>query len=541
MTKLLFTIIAGFFISYPILAQDFDYQVSAPYPVIDGQEKHYFYADDEIMAVKINRGVVFIQKWNSGSLKEIGRTEFKDFEKGFQFESLNEFKGNYYLFYSVWDPKAIVEQLFVREIDFSTGTFKDKGRLIISVNGRLTNAYSRGIGAVSVMGIPVGVLGKFNIQSSFDESSVLIQYRKKPENRKIKENHDIIGLNVYDASMNERYKKEVEMPLVEYKMDNIDYTVDNAGNAYILSIVYDGESRKRFDKEGNISYHLELLKLRPDSEVLEVRPIEVEGISITELLLFNLPNDEVVCAGYYTYGRTESYVAGIIIFKVDDKGELKEYRTYDVPLEVINMYKTDRAQAKNEKKGEKGQLEFNSLTITGLYVSSDGSVLINGEQSYIRVHVTVNSKGQSRTTYTYHYNYIVTAKIGSDGELQWMNKLGKTQTGQRGMGGMSFKHFGTGDAHYYMFLDNIKNSDLALNEVPANHTDGLGGFFTSYKVDDETGEISKQPLFDMRDVHGHSVSQFKINRIIPISPYVFCVEVYKGGKQDILIKVNAKM
>ncbi len=530
------------FISFTAFSQYMDYQVSAPYPVVDAHHKEYYYANDEIMAVKVKGGLVIIQKWNSLTLNEISRKEYKDFGKGFEYEGLREFNGKYYLFYSIWDRGAFNEQLFVREIDFDKGTFKEKGKLLFKVDGKLATAVGRGMGAVYLYGIPLGVKGKFNIQSSSDRSWILIQYRRKPENIRDKKNYDVIGLNAFDDSMNEIYRKEVNMPYTEYKMDNIDYTIDNAGNAHLLALVYDGENRKRFDKEGNVMYHLELFTVLPDSEMLKVVPIEIEGKSITELVMFNTSKGDVLCAGYYSYGsKSNSSVGGVILFKVDMNGDITELKTYDIPLEVVNMFRSDKERAKNEKKSEKGNVEMVEMGIDRLMVYDDGGILLTGEQHFVQQHTRVDAKGRVSHYYTYHYNFIFNARIDGNGEIQWMNKLGKVQVGQRGRGDMSYAYVAGDGHHYYLFLDNIKNADLELNEKPATHADGKGGYFTSYKLNDESGEISKVPTFNMRDVNGLSVSQFGVNRIIPVGPGLFCVEVYKGRKQDVMIKVNADL
>jgi hypothetical protein len=162
-----------------------------------------------------------------------------------------------------------------------------------------------------------------------------------------------------------------------------------------------------------------------------------------------------------------------------------------------------------------------------LNVYEDGSSLLVGEQHYIIQHTTRNANGVTQTTYTYHYNDILAVKIDADGELEWMKKLGKKQTGSSGQGGMSYKYMKGNGAHYFIFLDNVKNLDLALDERPAGHSDGAGGFLTAYKIDDATGAVSKVSLFDLRDVYGINVYQFKIGRIVQTGPNEIIVEVYK--------------
>ena len=61
---------------------------------------------------------------------------------------------------------------------------------------------------------------------------------------------------------------------------------------------------------------------------------------------------------------------------------------------------------------------------------------------------------------------------------------------------------------------------------------------TCAKIDSETGELSKEYLFDMRDVNGVEVYQFTTSRVVNISDDTIAVEVYKKKKEDIWIRVG---
>jgi len=94
------------------------------------------------------------------------------------------------------------------------------------------------------------------------------------------------------------------------------------------------------------------------------------------------------------------------------------------------------------------------------------------------------------------------------------------------------------DASYILFLDNVKNADLGIDEVPERHKDGRGGFLTAYKLDDATGAIEKHSIFDITDIQGTEAFQFKTSRIFEAADKVFILEVYIKGKQDTMIKMQ---
>ena len=63
---------------------------------------------------------------------------------------------------------------------------------------------------------------------------------------------------------------------------------------------------------------------------------------------------------------------------------------------------------------------------------------------------------------------------------------------------MSFKLISDATGYYFLYLDNIKNMNLADNDVPKYHVDGAGGQVIVSKLDN-AGVRSKELLFDTRD------------------------------------------
>ncbi len=537
--KYLFSLTLALGLTFFAFSQKLDYVVGEPYQVIDAFDKSYFSQNGEIMAVKTIRNAVAIQKWDAGNLKEIKRSVLDDFDKGFQLESIQSFKGKYYYFYSVWDRKEKLEQLYVREIDFDLGVFVGVAKRLLYVEGKVTNALGGEPGVVGgSMFAMFGTVGKFNIQRSYDNSKFLVQYRKDPDKKRDKVNFDRIGFTVFDHELNELSHSEIEMPYTEQRLEHLDYSIDADGNAYLLAKVYKSDKQSAYDKDGKINYHLELLKLPVGTSQISATPVEVEGIAVTELLLFGMPSNEMLCTGYYTNSKNTNHVSGVIVFKVDDSGRPSRIQTYPIPLEVINMYRADMDPENLDLTSSGENMDLADLQIRNLYVFDDGSLLINGEQHDIKKR-TVGSGSRTQTVYVYHYDDVLSTRIDGDGELRWMKRLNKSQMGARGKGGLSFKHFASENSQYYMFLDNIQNMDLSLERRPVQHVDGQGGYFSVYKLDDLTGKVSRESLFDVHDVHGVAVSQFSVDRIIPVAPGVVCIEVYKSLKEDVLLKVGS--
>jgi hypothetical protein len=172
----------------------------------------------------------------------------------------------------------------------------------------------------------------------------------------------------------------------------------------------------------------------------------------------------------------------------------------------------------------------------------------------MKVTTSYNTSTKSTTTnYHYYYQEMFMCKISSIGSMVWMEKLPKNQyrksiSSGEVLGGskhlnrrsnydLSYKYMEKSGSHYLLYLDNVKNMNLALNEYPARHMSGKGGYLTAYKIDDSSGAVSKLSLFDMKNVNGIPVYQFSTDRIIQASDEEVLLELYKKKKEDIMIRI----
>ncbi|HET6244621.1 MAG: hypothetical protein H0V01_08965 [Bacteroidetes bacterium] len=525
-----------------LFSQD-KFTVRSPYPVVDAGSKNYFNKGDEILTVKIHGKKVFMQRFNTSN-SNLPKINISIMPDGFSLERVLELNNKYYLFYSLWDGANKKEQLYSREIDFDSGKFMDKEKLLVKVNGKITGSVAAVVsgGFGWIFG---GIVDKFDFQYSQDYSKLMITYRLKPDIKNDAKNFDKIGMYVFSNNLDPIWNQEVVMPYTEKKMNNIDYSIDNKGNTYILATVFEDIEPKAKKNSDEPNYHIELLKVNAKTQEMEKSVIKLNNMFIKSVWLYESPKGKMVCAGFYNKGINSKSTDGILICNIDKKGEVIDIRSYEIPVKILNMYQSAKIQKKNNKKDEKAVAEFENLKLRNVYFEDDGSIVLVGEQHFITSHTTCNSKGNCRTTYVYHYNDILVTKIDSKGELAWMQKLPKRQRGGNGKGGMGFK-FISGDNNYnFLFLDNEKNLDLSMNEIPALHHDGAGGFLTLYKVDKDFGNVSKVSIVNFKAVKlakdakkGQPVYQFSTSRILPLSRKQFAFEVYKKKKQDVLIKVD---
>jgi hypothetical protein len=500
-----------------------------PYVVVDASEKYYFARDNEILSVKLSGKTITLQKFNSGNLNFQKIRLYEDLPKGFQIEKVTKFKDRYFVFYSLWDGES--EQLFYREIDFKEGNFKRTPELLLRIPEKVS-------GSIVATGFyRFSASDKFDFFFSYDSSKMLIQARKTPEIRDDSKSHDVIAMHVYDENLKKLWSNDVEMPYTEKKMDNLDYAIDQQANAYVVARVYDDDTTDKKNKEGNPNYHIELLGVN-SSNSLSKTPVQLADKFLQTIWLYENPKGFMICAGFYNIGKNSNSADGIILFKLSPTGEVYDMATYEIPVEILNQYSSGKSQRKNKRRDEDDKAEFENLNLKQVLIEDDGSLLLVGEQNFIQTYTSYSPTGGSTTRSTYHYYDILAVKIDAADKLSWIKKLPKRQIGSAGRGGMSFHYIRGKKQHYFLFLDNENNRDLLMDEVPAVHSDGAGGFLTAYGIENSSGEVSKVSILNTRNVNEIEVFQFMPSRIVAITPTDFVVEVYKKKKEDILIKVN---
>ena len=508
-------------------------ELGKPYPVVDAASKYYFPAGDGVLSVKVDRDVITIMRMDGNTLSMRSMKEYRDIPKDAVIEHLGIYADRYYLFYSLWDGVSGREQLFHREMDAEAGRFIGNGELILSVSGKVT-------GSLTSTGFyQISVTDKFSFDHSGDERTLLVKYRKKPELRDDSKSHDIIGLAVFTAGMEKQWSNEFRMPYTEEKMDIWSYAVDGEGYAYFLAKVREGsgdeETRGR-GKHELPNYHGEVFRVGPASTEFDITPIEMDGRFVSSVWLFEGVGDDMIGGGAFNLGGDRNDTDGFFTFSVGKSGGLRNMVFHEIPIEILNQYTSEKAQRKNEKKEKEDEATFQGLTLRKVIVEPSGDRLVIFEQYYVVYH-TYTMNGRTTSYYTYHYNDFLVARLNVQGDLAWMNKLPKRQTGRSGKGGMSFEHFTRGDEHYLVFLDHEENMTVDENRFPATHSDGQGGFLTAYKINGLTGEFDKLSIMDTRDVRGMELFQVGVNRVVAVSANEFLMEAYKKKKEDILVRV----
>lgn len=525
---LLFTLLwtISQFAQEPKLSNKFDVIVGDQYEETDGKIKMFVNYNKKVVAVNRHKDNLVIQRFDPISLKEIERKEYDKFFKDKRTEGfviMKRIKGDILLFFSVWDKKSKTSKLQYQKIslaDFSIGNPKN----LIEQKGKIRGSYS--------------------FKTTLKKDKLLVKYWLKPEIKNDSKSFDKISINVFDENLNSIWRNIVEMPYSEKKMENLDYTIDTNDNFFMVAKVYNDNTDKD-EKDRKPNYYLELFKISKESDRIIKNRIDSQNKLIDEIVLYEDVNSNIIITGTtknpdsngffdYTYGQATGFFA----IKLNENGTIGDFTNHDFTSVLLNKFVSKKQEKKNKKirLKEDEKPSFRNLNIHTIVVNDDGSFLVLGEQYFKDLIISSSGKAQYEA---YHYDDIMVAKINADGSLAWMDKLLKRQWGAR-KGTMSFTHMFAGEKHYLLYLDSEENLDFVDGEIPHKRWETKGGYFTVYIIDDETGEVTKEPIFDTHNVNGFKMEHFDTDKILSLSKSEILLEGFEGKKKDFLLKVTAK-
>ncbi len=498
----------------------FDVEVGNAYQVVDPRYRYYYSTENQIYMFKIQKTDLIVQYYDMQTHKETKHHVIPRVMEKKEIEQVLELGDKVYFFYSSYDKPNETEQLYGQEFDLSSASLS-KPELILSVKGKIQRSESQtgANGSVS--------MNKFKFNYSFDKSTLLVWYEKYPEIKSDAKNKDVFGLFVFDDELAKKWGKEIKMPYTEKEMDNFDFQVDANENVYLLASVNDNAEILKYNND-----EFEELKISSNDKKL-FNPAIVEG-----------SDKNLYLTGLYSGSKNINEIEGIFFNVLDQNGNLGDYRYIKIPKSLIVSNVSEREKNKIEKKeSKKGSIKLN-LEMGRILVNENGDLLLTLEEKFVTIHTVTDSKGRIvRVETTYHLNEEYVIKVNKEGEYLWGFKIPKIQTSRRAYSAIGSKYYYHNNKHYFLFIDHLGNQDLKANDIPKQYIDSNKGLFTAYVIDDETGQAQRDALFDMTQISYKGktmkVYNFKLDRILE-TPTGFAVEVYKKGKEDVMIHIDYK-
>lgn len=511
------------------LSKDFKVSTATPYDVIDAGSKEYISLDNGfVIMAKMGGGDVTLQKFDATKMKEVARNTYTDLPKTSFFQDIIKLEDRIYYIYRVDEKSTKGFKVYAREINTADAKFMKPFELIKTSRDV---AKSTSTGELSKVGETAWNFStggnRFLVYKSFDESKVMISYRCSPTFKDDSKNYDEIGFYVFDNKMQKIWGNEVKMPYTEKQINNVGVSISKSGEAKML--IANREKKK-----------YEMLLINSDGK-LTTKDL---GVSTDQLVrTMQIKEDDkgnFVCVGFYANGIEFKYFSSALVFntnglmylKLDKDAKLIKNQNFDFSDDFIKQNLNERLKNKVDKREADGKAGIEDVILTNFVIKKDGSALIIGEQQYLR-----NEFWGPKQQPVYHFSNVIAIKIDANGKLAWMKKLAKNQAGLRGGGQMSIAYMGGETSDYIAYVDNPKNISLSEKDgIPEAHKDGLGGFLTTYKIDNATGNIEKHTLCDMNKIGSFKAYQFKVWRITKASDKSFLMEIYIKDKKDTMVK-----
>jgi hypothetical protein len=163
---------------------------------------------------------------------------------------------------------------------------------------------------------------------------------------------------------------------------------------------------------------------------------------------------------------------------------------------------SEREAKKTARREEKGEdVEMYEYDLDKLLVGKDGSAMLIGEQYFVRTVTSttmMNGVASTRTTYHYYYNDIITVKVDPSGQIQWAQKIPKSQhTVNDGGFYSSYTMALVKGKLCFLFNDSPKNLEEETKGRPANYNAKKSVVVIASL--DQKGNVTKQPIFNAVD------------------------------------------
>lgn len=375
---------------------------------------------------------------NSANLLQSSEVELVKDKKEMKFEFFVQMQDQLFVFASYADKKVKKNYLYVQSMNKKSLQVNNDRKKLAEIPYQ--NKFFKGAGA-------------FNYSMSRDSSKIIVFYFLPYEEY----GNEKFGFHVLDSEMNELWSNNITLPYTDELFEVKTHLLDNFGNVHVLGKKYYDKLKDR--RKGNPNYNYVVLSYyKGESEAREY-DVAVKEKFLTEMQFEINLDHELICAGFYS-NKGMSGADGCFYLKIDSESKeivVENFMEFDLDFITQNM--SDKDENKVRKKEAKGKdAEVYNYELDELIIGDDGSVFLVGEKYYVTTSTTTSSNGQTKTSYTYHYDDIIVVRIDFGGNIMWAEKVGKKQKSTNDFGFYSSYTLSViGDKLYFIFNDHIKN------------------------------------------------------------------------------------
>ena len=295
---------------------------------------------------------------------------------------------------------------------------------------------------------------------------------------------------VIDNSLNAIFGNDkISLPFTNPNFTVHDYMLDKNGNFYMLTEL-EGEKGNWF--KDRPSYLYKILLIEPNSKEVKEYDVELEGKTISDMSFRVNKNQDLIVAGFFSNrGRYSDEIAGTFYATLD--GKTKAVKTKGLK-EFDKSFLLNFMSARKAKRGD----ELREFKIDKIIERNDGGAYMVAEQRYVQTVTSYNGRYMT-TDYYYNFNDLIVASINSDGKINWVKTVPKTQVTVNDKGPYSSYSMGiSGNTINFIFNDNTRNLKIANPRDYKTFGGPKKSTCVLVTVDDK-GEMKKRPLFSEKE------------------------------------------
>ena len=299
-------------------------------------------------------------------------------------------------------------------------------------------------------------------------------------------NKEMRKIYVYNNKLNleieHTFKRDIKDR--KFKFENID-VAEGGKVAYLLGRATTAESKKK--KDGG-QYQYELTRITSTDSKTQVFDTD-EHFAKSLKTVFK--KDRIACVGFYS-DRNDKRFKGLCYFDMDPV-------TLEMKTSKFNPF---TEQFMIDKYGKDKDKELKFISFRDVFLTKNNDIVFNAEEYYVTANRSMGMNGSmGQTYYTYHYDDIVSAKIGNDGSLLWARNINKRQATDGDESYISYTSMVKDDNTYFFIntgekVKKLRNDRIQFGQKSARRSNlnvikinGEGEFEFKELLDDEENEV----------------------------------------------------
>lgn len=290
-------------------------------------------------------------------------------------------------------------------------------------------------------------------------------------------------IHMFDTALNKRFEYDFSDEIEEknYAFENVAFSSD-LQTAYIVGKAYYKKRRFRVDER---KYHYELISVSQNES--KTQTFKDPG-KYPEALYPVMVKDRLVCVGFYSERRDNRY-NGIAYFDVDPS-------SLDISSQKYNPFSK---QFMEDKFGREKDTDIKNLIFKGVEVTDDKDILFNAEEYFVTSGVEVTGAGDRIKVERYHYNDIVSVKLGINGDLKWARNINKTEV-TRGDGAYASYSSYCKNGNTYFFICTSSEHPQLINKERLIFKQGFSRNRNVFMISlDENGVMDYEKVIDQQE------------------------------------------